>query len=170
MRSSNKYRFLQKHLGYGIETLFIRRENETRSGSGNMGRHERRAELSEFKRKVSRAGVVTYLVDASGRVTGRIGGRFEFMRRRNSAAQSRSTFCKPAPAACSVADHLWNHEAITVLCVGGSSNAPYRHCSKHSSLAHPMAALHRMRWANAARWCCARHTEYGPTHVSVSDL
>jgi hypothetical protein len=82
MRSSNKYRFLQKHLGYGIETLFIRRENETRSGSGNMGRHERRAELSEFKRKVSRAGVVTYLVDAAGRVTGRIGGRFEFMRRR----------------------------------------------------------------------------------------
>lgn len=45
-----------------------------------MGRHERRAELSEFKRKVS--GVVTYLVDAAGRVTGRIGGRFEFMRRR----------------------------------------------------------------------------------------
>ena len=70
MGSANKYRFFKKHLGCGIETLFIRRENETRSGSGNMGRHERRAELSEFKRKVSRAGVVTYLVDAAGRVTG----------------------------------------------------------------------------------------------------
>jgi hypothetical protein len=28
MGSANKYRFFKKHLGCGIETLFIRREND----------------------------------------------------------------------------------------------------------------------------------------------